>query len=120
MYGGPHIFYYLLHWLVTASALMLTSYVVPGFRVRNFGGALITALVLGLANMFIRPILLFFAFPFNVVTLGLFTFVVNGAILKLCSALLKDFDIDSWFHAILGAVIFTIIQMLLYYFLPFI
>lgn len=112
-------FYHVLNWLISACALVLTAYLVPGFRVRNFGAAMIAALVIGLANVVIRPFLLFLTLPINILTLGLFTFVVNGAILKLCSAMLRDFEIEGWFAAIFGAFIFAVLQVLIGYFLPF-
>lgn len=108
-----------LNWLISAVALIFTAAIVPGFRVKNYGVALITALVIGLANYWIRPLLLFLTLPLNLLTLGLFTFVVNGMILKLCSALLRDFVVETWFAAIAGAFLFALTQTLLYWFLPF-
>jgi len=108
---------YLIHWLVSSVALFLTAYLVPGFRLRGFGSAMVAAIVVGLANTFVRPFLLFLTFPINLLTLGLFTFVVNGAILKMCAAILRDFEIEGWFSAILGAVILTIVSSLLHFFL---
>jgi len=109
----------LIHWVITAGALLLTAYLVPGFRVKSFGSALIAALVIGLLNILIRPLLIFLTLPINILTLGLFTFVVNGIILKICAYILKDFDIDSWFSAIVGALVMAILSWLLYAFLPF-
>lgn len=101
--------YLLLRWAVSALALYLTSLVVPGFKIRNYGSALVASLVIGLANIVIRPALLFITFPINLLTLGLFTFVVDGVILKLCAAVLKNFEIKTWFAAILGAVIMAVV-----------
>ncbi len=109
----------LLNWLISASALLLTAYLIPGIRVRNFGSALIAALVIGLLNVFVRPIIAFFALPITIITLGLFTFVINGIILKICAYLLKDMEVDSWFAAIVGAVVMAVLQNLLYAYLPF-
>lgn len=80
---------------------------------------MIAALVLGLLNVFVRPIIAFFALPITIITLGLFTFVINGIILKICAYLLKDFELDSWFAAIIGAVVMAILQNLIYAYLPF-
>jgi putative membrane protein len=99
----------LLHWAVSALALLVTAFVVPGFKVKNFGAALVASVVIGLANVFIRPFLLFLTLPLNILTLGIFTFVVNGIVLRLCAAVLKDFAISGWFAAILGAAILAFV-----------
>lgn len=108
----------LLIWLLTAVALLLTAYLVPGFEVRNFGAALIAALVVGLINAILRPILLLLTLPINLLTLGLFTFVINAALLKLAAALVPDFRIDGCISAILGAVVLTLVRILLFWILP--
>lgn len=109
------ITYAILKWVVSATALIVVAYLVPGFRVRNFPSALKASAVIGLANIFVRPFLLFLTFPLNILTLGLFTFVVNGMILKLCAWLLDGFEISSWFSAVIGAVLLTIIGTLFSY-----
>ena len=103
--------YWLLHWLVSGTAVLLTSYLVPGFRVRNFGQALLAALVIGIVNFFVGPFLLFITFPLTILTLGLFIFVVDAVILKISAALLSGFDIDSWWSAIFGALILALVSM---------
>ena len=82
--------YALIHWFVSALALLLTAYLVRGFKVAGFGSALIAAVVIGLANVSIWPVLIFLTLPINILTLGFFTFVVNGIVLRLCAALLPD------------------------------
>jgi putative membrane protein len=107
----------ILHWFVSALALLLTSKVIPGFKVSSFGSALWAALIIGLANIVIWPILIFLTLPINILTLGLFTFVVNGAVLKICAALLKGFDINGWLPAIFGAIVLSLVGTLLHYYL---
>ncbi len=102
--------YYLMHWFIVATSLFITSRIVPGFRLRRFSSALIAAIILALANFFIRPALLFLTFPINILTFGLFTFVVNAAVLRLCAAVLKDFEISGWLSAIFGGLIFAVIN----------
>lgn len=109
--------YYIFHWLVVATCLFLTSRIVPGFRLKGFGSALMAALILGLANLLLKPTLLFLTFPINLVTLGLFTFVVNALLLRLCAMVLRDFAIDGWLSAIFGAVIFALLQTGFYWLL---
>jgi putative membrane protein len=107
--------YFILHWIVSGMALMVTAYLVRGFKVANFGSALITAIAIGLASVLIRPFLLFLALPLNILTLGLFTFVVDGVVLKLCAALLPGFNIESWGSAIFGALILALVSTGLHY-----
>lgn len=107
----------LLHWIVSAAALLVTSKIIPGFKVTSFVSALWAAVVIGLANIVIWPLLMFLTLPINILTLGLFTFVVNGIVLKICAALIKGFDISGWLPAILGAVVLAIVSTLLHYFI---
>ena len=107
----------LLHWVVSAAALLLTSYVVPGIKVKNFKAALVACIVIGLANAFIRPLLLFLTLPLNILTLGFFTFVVNAIILRLCAGVLRDFEIKGWFSALIGAVVLSFVGAGLHYFI---
>lgn len=115
MIGGRSMFpefgwvYLFIHWFVVAAALLITAFVVPGFSVKNFKAALIAALVIGILNVTIRPFLLFLSLPINILTLGLFTFVVNAIVLKLCAALIRDFDIRGWGSALLGAIILSVV-----------
>lgn len=109
------LFYYFLHWLVAGFALLMTCKIMPGWKVKGFGSALIAAVVIGLADAIIWPILIVLTLPVNVLTLGLFTFVVNGAVLKICSGLLEDFEINGWFSAIFGALVLAMISSLFHW-----
>ena len=111
------VLYSLLHWAVSAIALMATAYLVRGFKVASFMSALIAAIVIGFANVIVWPVLIFLTLPLNVLTLGLFTFVVNGAVLKICAAVLPGFKIESWGAAIFGSVILSLVSSALHYFL---
>ncbi len=106
--------YQLLVWVVSAAALLLTSKIVSGFEIKDFKTAMWASVVVGLLNMVLRPILLFLTFPVNFLTLGLFTFVVNAAILRLASSFFQDFKIAGWWSAILGSVVLTISNMILF------
>lgn len=108
-------FYTLLHWAVSALALMMTAYLVRGFKVKSFTSALMAAVVIGMANVLIWPVLIFLTLPINVLTLGLFTFVVNGIVLRVCAAVLSGFEIDSWGAAIFGAIILSVSGTILHY-----
>lgn len=95
-------------WIVSGLALWLTAMVVPGFRLKNFTAALVATIVIGLANILVWPVVAFLTFPLTIITLGLFLFVVNAIVLRLCAAILRDFEITNWFSAITGAVILSI------------
>lgn len=96
---------------------MLTAYLVRGFEVKSFVSALITAVVIGLANVWLWPLLIFLTLPINLLTFGLFTFVVNGMVLKICAVLLPGFQIKTWTAAIFGAIVLSIVATGLHYFL---
>lgn len=105
----------LILWLLSALFLYLTAAIVPGFLIRSFPSALLAAVVVGFFNMILRPLLLFLTLPLNILTLGLFTFVVQAIILRLAAGLLSGFEIKGWIPAILGALVMSLIQTLVYY-----
>jgi putative membrane protein len=91
---------YLLHWLTATFALLLTAYLVPGFQITGFAAAMMAALIIGLVNIFIWPLLVVFTLPLTVVTFGLFLFVVNGISLKIAAAISPGFEINGFLPAI--------------------
>ncbi len=98
----------IVQWLISGFALWLTALVVPGFRLKNFRAALVASIVIGIANAVFWPILAFLTFPLTIITLGLFLFVVNAIVLRMCAAVMRDFEITNWFSAIIGAIILSI------------
>jgi putative membrane protein len=109
--------HFVLRWLVSGLAVLLTSKLIPGFDIEGFVAACIAAVAIGLANAVLWPILFVLTLPINFLTLGLFTFVLNGAVLKICAALLPGFTIDSWWTAILGSVVLSLISLVLHFIL---
>jgi putative membrane protein len=111
--------YLLLALLLNALALIITAKLVPGFYVVGFEGAILAAIVLGVVNTFIKPLLLFLTAPINFLTLGLFTFVVNAVMLAITSALVGavapgTFYFDSfWWTGIIAAIVLSIISTIL-------
>lgn len=95
--------------VLNALALMLTAYIVPGFKVADFTTAVLAAIVLGVVNTFIKPVLSFVTAPITLVTLGLFAFVINAVVLFIVSSVVKGVMIDGWVPAILGAVVLSIV-----------
>ena len=99
-------------WLVTAIGLWIATFVVPGVRATTLGGLLWTALILGLVNAFVRPILWLLTLPLTVLTFGLFTLVVNAFTLWLSAAMVKNFEIDSFGSALLAAVVMALLGVM--------
>jgi putative membrane protein len=111
--------HFLLTWLGTAVALLITANIVPGFIVKTFVAALVAAIVVGLVNAFIRPILRILTFPITLLTFGLFTFVINALALWLASALTpgSGFEIRGFLPALLGSIVLAIVSSIINYFL---
>lgn len=95
----------LLRWILNAAALLLVAYLVPGVHVAGFYAALIAALVLGIVNALIRPLLILLTLPITILTLGLFTLVINAFLLWFVSTVVKGFAIDGFVPALLGALV---------------
>ena len=100
----------ILRWLISALALMLVAYFVPGIVVNNFYSALIAALILGLINALIRPLLILFTLPINILTLGLFTLVINALMFWLASSIVKGFYVMGFWPAFWGALIMWLVS----------
>jgi putative membrane protein len=109
------IVFALIHWVVSGFLLLVTSAIVPGFRIKNFSSAMVAAAVIGLLNFFVRPLLDFVSLPLNFLTFGLFTFVITAVVLKMAAALMKNFEITSWLSAIMAAVVLAFVNSLLFY-----
>ncbi|MDJ0797571.1 MAG: phage holin family protein [Calothrix sp. MO_167.B12] len=115
--------HFVLTWLGTAVALLITANILQiiniGFQVNNLGTALIAAVVIGIVNAIIRPILKILAFPITLLTFGLFTFVINGFTLWLASLLTPSygFKIDGPLAALLGSIVLSIVSSTINYFL---
>jgi putative membrane protein len=95
-------------WLVSAAALGLTSLVVRGIEVHGVLALLFAAVTIGVLNAVIRPVLLLLTLPINLLTLGLFTFVVNAAMLKLASDLVRGFEVHGFWAALGGTLLMSL------------
>jgi putative membrane protein len=98
----------LLIWILNAIALLAVASFVPGITVGSFTDALIAAFFLALVNTLIRPLLLLLTLPVTVLTLGLFIFVINGLLFWFVGSELKGFIVDSFWHGVLGALLYSI------------
>lgn len=109
---------FLITWVITAVSLMITAYVVHGFHVRNIMGALIAAVMVGLVNAFVRPILGILAFPITLLTFGLFAFVLNAISILIASKITPHYGltIDGFIPALLGSIVLTIVSSVITYF----
>ncbi|MBI2589491.1 phage holin family protein [Candidatus Berkelbacteria bacterium] len=99
----------LLRWFINALTLILVSYLVPGFVVASTYTALIAALILGFANAIIRPILILLTLPITILTLGLFTFVINALMLWFVASFIEGFDIANFTTALVAALILWLV-----------
>lgn len=103
----------LINWLVMTIAVIVSAYILPGVTLSGFGAALLVALVLGLLNVFIKPLLLILTLPINILTLGLFTFVINALIILMVSALVPGFKVGGFWIALLFSIVLSIVLYLI-------
>ena len=108
--------YYLIRWIMNALILMLLPYFVKGVSISNFYIALIAALVLALLNALIRPIILILTLPINILTLGLFTLVINGLMFYFVASFVRGFDIAGFWPAFWAALVYSLFSMFINYF----
>jgi putative membrane protein len=101
---------FLIQWLVVALALWVTAYVLPGVSVDSTQALAIAAIVLGLVNALIRPVLTILTLPITILTLGLFYLVINGFTFLLASKLVPGFHVSGFWWAVLGALLVSIIS----------
>ena len=100
----------LLGWAINAGVLLLLPYLIPAVQIRGFGTALLVALVLGLLNAVVRPILVLLTLPISLVTLGLFVFVINGLMFWLAARMLDGFTVDGFWWAVLAAIVYSLVS----------
>jgi putative membrane protein len=108
----------LLVWLLNALALLAVAYLLPSVQVASFGSALIAALVLGLINTLVRPVLALLTLPITVLTLGLFYLVLNGLLFWLAGSILPGFHVSGFFAAMMGAILYGLIAWALSLLIP--
>lgn len=103
----------LLNLIVSTIAVFVTAYILPGVKLEGWTSALVLAIVLGIINAFIRPILLILTLPINILTLGLFTFVIIALCVMLASLIVPGFHIDGFWWALAFGVVLAIINSLI-------
>ena len=103
----------MIRWLILTASIVFTSYLINGIHVAGFFSALLAAAVLGILNAFLRPILIILTLPLNIVTLGLFTFVINALLLKMASGAIPGFQVEGFWPAVFGSLVISIINWIL-------
>lgn len=103
----------LLRWILNTLVLMLVAYIVPGVSFSSFWSALITSLIFGLINAIIRPLMIILTLPINILTLGLFTLIINALMFWLTSLIVKGFEVANFTAAFWGALVYWLIITLI-------
>lgn len=101
---------FFIHWLVTGLALWVTAYILSGVTVASWQALAIAAIVLGLLNALVRPILVLLTLPITVLTLGLFYLIVNGIVFLLASRVVPGFEVAGFWWAVLGALVVSLVS----------
>lgn len=103
------------NWIVNALALYIVSKIVPGIFLSDFVSALVAVVVIGFINAIIKPILLFLTLPITIVTLGLFTFILNAVLLSFASFLTSGFKVDGFATAFIASILLSIVSTILHF-----
>jgi putative membrane protein len=103
----------IIKWLIMVLAIVISSYLIPGVSVAGFWSALWLALFLGIVNVLVRPILILITLPINILTLGLFTFVINALLILLAASVIKGFSVSGFWIAMLFSIVLSIVSYLI-------
>ena len=104
----------LIRILITSALVMLIAYFMDGVNVNGFKAAIIVSVVLGLLNIFVKPVLVLLTLPVTVITLGLFLLVINAVIILLCDNLISGFNVDSFWTALLFSIVLSILESIVF------
>ena len=107
----------IVRWIINSTALLVVVHVVSGVSLDNWMTVFVAAIVLGFLNAFLRPVLIFLTLPVTVVTLGLFTLVINAFLFYLAAHLVRGFHVASFGRAFIAALVFSIVSFLLNFFI---
>lgn len=103
----------IINWLLFAVSLLFIAWLIPGITIESFQAALLAALVVGLVNIFIRPLVVILTLPVTLLTLGLFIFIINAILFGLVAYLVPGFEVDGFFPALLGSILLSIISTII-------
>jgi putative membrane protein len=104
---------FLIRWLILTVAIIVASYLLEGIHISGFFSAFFAAAVLGILNALFRPILILLTLPINILTLGLFTFIINALMLKMASGVIPGFEVYGFWTAVFGSLIISVVSWLL-------
>lgn len=104
---------FILRWFISSLALLAVTYIIKGIQITNIATVFVAALILGIINAFLRPLIILVTLPINILTWGLFTFIINGFLFYLASKIVKGFSIANFWTAIFGALLYSVISLLL-------
>jgi len=107
------MFRWLIHWILSATALLIVSRVVPGFYIYSLGTAMVAALVIGFLNATFGIALKVITFPLVIVTFGLFLIVINALMIMFAGRIVDGFDVHGWIPALWGAVVLSVLNMII-------
>ena len=103
----------IIRWLILTFAIIVTSYLMDGIHAAGFFSAFFAAAILGVLNMFFRPIILLLTLPINILSLGLFTFIINAFLLMMVSGVISGFEVKGFWPAVFGSLLISIVSWLL-------
>lgn len=104
---------FLITWIVTAVSLIITANLVSGIEINSWQTAAVAAIVLGLVNAIVRPILVFFTLPLTILTLGLFLFIINAISFSLMAHFTPGFEIKTFWDALLGSIVLSFVSSII-------
>lgn len=105
----------LVNWIVTTVAIIVSAYLLSGVTIRNIGAALIAAIVLGLVNAILKPVLIILTLPLTILTLGLFIFILNALLILLASSIVPGFEVRSFWWALLFSLVFSVVSTVIHW-----
>src|SRR6056297_1777360 len=102
----------IIKWLFFSVLLLIVAWIVPGIDITSFGAAFVSAAVIALINTFIKPFIMLVTLPINLLTLGLFTLIINALLLMLAAYIVPGFSISGFFAALFGFILFSLLSMI--------
>lgn len=104
----------LVNWIISALVIIAAAYLLPGVHVASFVTALVTALVLGIINATLKPLLIFLTLPINILTLGLFILIINAVLIELTTFIVPGFGVDNFWWALIFGLVLSILNSFLH------
>ena len=100
----------IIRWLLFAISLLFIAWLIPGITIESFNAALYASFIIGLVNVFIRPLFVVITIPITIITLGLFIFIINAILFGLVAYIVPGFEVDGFLSALLGSILLSIIS----------